>query len=183
MKNSILKTTGPALLTLAFLTTSAWAQSTAASGTAATTSSAQREANHEKKHADYVEQRINDMHAQLKITDQQSQQWDAYAQTMRDNAHSTDQAFRDRAQKLPSMSADEVMKSYAALAQMHADNMQKLATAFSALYGTLSDDQKKIADTLFRNEHGKRHAGHAAPHKHKSAAPSGNAAAPAPASN
>jgi protein CpxP len=180
MKNFVLKATGPALLTLALLTTSALAQSTAASSSGATTSSAQRQASHEKKHADFVEQRISEMHAQLKITDQQSQQWDAYAQTMRDNAHSTDQAFRDRAQKLPSMNADDAMKSYAALAQLHADNMQKLATAFSALYGTLSDDQKKITDKLFRNEHGKRHA---APHKHKPAAPSGNASPSAPASD
>lgn len=180
MKNSVLKATGPALLTLALLTGSASAQSTATSGSGGETPSAQREATHEKKHADFVEQRISEMHAQLKITDQQSQQWDAYAQTMRDNAHSTDQAFRERAQKLPSMNADDSMKSYASLAKLHADNMQKLATAFSALYGTLSDDQKKIADNLFRNEKAKRHA---PPHKHKPAVSSGKASAPASASD
>jgi protein CpxP len=58
---------------------------------------------------------------------------------------------------------------------LHADNMQKLAASFSALYATLSVEQKTIADPLFRNDHAKRHAG---PRKHKPAA-----SAPAPASN
>ncbi|MEF9672116.1 hypothetical protein QNM99_05835 [Pseudomonas sp. PCH446] len=52
------------------------------------------------------------------------------------------------------MNADEAMQSYARLAQMHADNLHKLATSFSALYGTLSADQKKTADKLFRSERG-----------------------------
>ena len=94
---------------------------------------------------------------------------------LHDNAAKADQAFHDRAHKLPSENADEAMKSYAELAQLHADNMQKLAASFSALYATLSDDQKKIADPLFQNDHGKKHVG---PLKHKPAA-----AAPAPASN
>jgi protein CpxP len=179
MKNAVLKASGPVLLALTLFATSASAQSTLATDSGATTSRAQRDAGHKQKHADVVEQRISEMHAQLKITDKQSQQWDAYAQSMRDNAQSTDRAFRERAQKFSSLNADEAMKSYAALAQLHADNMQKLATAFSALYATLSDDQRKIADALFRYEHGKRHPAH---HKHKPAAPSGNASPPTPAS-
>lgn len=131
--------------------------------------------NHAQKHADYVEKRIADLHSQLKITSAEQPQWDAFAQTMRDNATATDQAFRDRAQKLGSQNADDSMKSYAALAQMHADNMQKLASSFSALYATLSPDQKAVADPLFRNE--PKHGKHSSP-KHKS-----SAAAPAAASN
>jgi protein CpxP len=179
MNSSIRNVAAPAVLALACFTTSAWAQTAApadASSAAATTSAASRA----QKHADFVEKRISDLHAQMKITSQQAPQWDAFAQTMRDNAQKTDAAFKDRAQKLPSENADDSMKSYAALAQLHADNMQKLAAAFSALYATLSDDQKKIADPLFRNQHAQRHA---APHKHKRAAPAGSASAPAPASN
>ncbi len=179
MKNYVRKATMPTLLTLAFLTTSAWVQTTAASSSDTPSSNAQAAARHAQKHEDFVEKRIKDLHAQLKITDQQSQQWDGFAQTMRDNAQKMDQAFRDRAQKLPSLDADDAMKSYAALAQLHADNMQKLAAAFSTLYGTLSDDQKKTADILYRNKHGKRHA---AARKHKSAAPAGPASTPGPAS-
>jgi Domain of Unknown Function (DUF1520). len=51
---------------------------------------------HSQKRADAVEQRISDLHTQLKITDAQSKQWDAFAQTMRDNAMKTSQAFHDR---------------------------------------------------------------------------------------
>lgn len=182
MKNSVRKVAVPALLALAFIAAPAWAQ-TPASGTAAMSPSPARAAKHAKKHQDLVEQRITQLHAELKITDQQSQQWDAFAQTMRDNAKNADQAFHERAQKLASMSADDAMKSYADLAQLHAENMQKLSTAFSTLYASLSDDQKKVADVLFRNQHPKPHA---APHKHwkhKPAAPAAAASAPEPASN
>ncbi|WP_338524379.1 Spy/CpxP family protein refolding chaperone [Pseudomonas batumici] len=153
MKNFVLKAAMPAVLMLAFLTTSVSAQTTAASSSDAV---AQAAARHAKKHADFVEKRVNELHAKLKITDQQSAQWEAYAKTMRDNANATDKAFLDRAQKLSSLNADDAMQSYAKLAQMHADNMQKLATAFSALYGTLSPVQKKTADKLFRNEREER---------------------------
>lgn len=167
------------MMALAFTSATAWAQ-TPASSAAPTTAAANA---HAQKHEDYVEQRIATLRSEMKITDQQTQQWDAFAQTMRDNAKDTDQAFHERAQKLATMSADDAMKSYAALAQMHAENMQKLSTAFSALYGTLSDDQKKIADVLFRNDHSHaRGKPHTKSHKRKSPAASA-ASAPAPASN
>jgi protein CpxP len=173
MKTTLRHTAIPALLALAFATSSAWAQTPASSPAAASSSTAM---SHAQRHADYVEKRIDELHSELKITPQQSQQWDAFAQTMRDNAQKTDQAFKDRAQKLPSDNADDSMKSYAELAQLHADNMQKLSTAFSALYATLSAEQKTIADPLFRNQHARPHG---APHKRKHSAP----AAPAPASD
>ena len=177
MKKTIHQTVVPALFVLAFSTGSAWAQTATTPSPAAASSAAAHRA---QKHADYVEQRIGQLHAELKITAQQSQQWDAYAQAMRDNAHSTDSAIRDRAQKLQSLNADDAMKSYASLAQLHADNMQKLASAFSTLYASLSDDQKAIADQLFRNEHARRHRKHSG---RKPAASSGAASKPAPASN
>ncbi len=82
-------------------------------------------------------------------------------------------------QAFPSLNADESIKSYAALAQLHADNMKKLSTAFSALSATLSDDQRKTADVMFRNEHRK---GHAPLRNRKPTAPSRNASSPTPAS-
>lgn len=166
------------MLALVLVTTSAAAQSAASGSASTTTSSAQHDTSHKQRsRADVVEQRISDMHAQLKINDQQSQQWDKFAQTMRDNAQTADRAFRARMQTFSSLNADESMKSYAALAQLHADNMQKLSTAFSTLYASLSDEQKKTADAMFRNEHRKEHA---PLRKHKPAAPSGNASAAAP---
>jgi protein CpxP len=174
MKTTLRHTAVPALLALALATSSAWAQTAPASSPSAASSG--HATSRAQKHADYVEKKIDELHAQLKITPQQEQQWNAFAQTMRDNAQKTDEAFRDRAQKLPSENADESMKSYAELTQLHADNMQKLSSTFSALYATMSDEQKAIADPLFRNQHAKPHG---ASHKHKHVAPD----APAPASN
>jgi hypothetical protein len=97
-----------------------------------------------------VEKRIADLHKQLHITAAQQQQWDQFAQVMRDNASAFGQAIEDRAGKAKSMSAVETLQSYADLAALHAQNVQKLATAFQTLYGALSDEQKKAADVAFR---------------------------------
>lgn len=152
MKTSLRSLTLPALISFALVAAPAWAQQ----GTSQTlpTSTPASTKDHGQKHADAVERRIADLHAQLKITDQQGKQWDAFAQTMRDNARAADQAFRDRAQKLSTMNAVDAMKSYADLTQTHADNMKKLASSFSDLYAVLSPDQKQIADTMYRNPGG-----------------------------
>ncbi len=172
MKNTIRTLAAPAVLTLALFATTAWAQGATTAAAPSAPAAAPAKAGPAGKHEDFVEKRIKDLHTKLKITDQQTQQWEAFAQTMRDNAQKTDEAFRDRAQKISGLNADDAMKSYAALAQLHADNMQKLVTAFTALYGTLSDEQKATADTLFRNQAEKRH------HAHKGV-PAAPAAAPA----
>jgi hypothetical protein len=97
-----------------------------------------------------VEKRIAALHSQLHITAAQQAQWDQFAQVMRDNASAFGQAMEDRAGKAKSMSAVDSLQSYAELAAMHAQNVQKLATAFQTLYGTLSDEQMKAADVAFR---------------------------------
>ena len=46
------------------------------------------------------------------------------------------------------------MKQYALLAQAHADDMKQLVDAFEPLYDSMSPEQKKLADTTFRqHEH------------------------------
>ncbi|WP_029919486.1 Spy/CpxP family protein refolding chaperone [Nevskia soli] len=162
------KAAAPALLALALLSSATWAQDT-------TTAAPVKKGGHAQKHEDFVEKRISDLHAQLKITNQQSMQWEAFADTMRDNAKKTDEALKDRSQKIATLNADEAMKSYAALAQLHADNMQKMVTAFTSLYNVLSDEQKQTADVVFRNQAEKKHHGH----MHKGAAPAADTAAPA----
>jgi len=97
-----------------------------------------------------VEKRIVDLHKQLHITAAQQAQWDQFAQLMRDNARAIGQAAEDRAGKVQSMNAVDSLQSYAELAALHAQNVQKLATAFQTLYGALSDEQKKAADVVFR---------------------------------
>ena len=104
-----------------------------------------------------VEQHITHLHAQLHITPAQQAQWDQFAQVMRDNAKDMNQTLEQRGAGFASMNAAENMQSYAQIAQQHAQDTQKLATAFQALYGAMSDDQKKNADAVFR-----AHGGHPA---------------------
>jgi protein CpxP len=163
MKKTIRNVAVPALIAFALFTSTAWAQTTAPAASSSTSAPAM--SRHAQKRADIVEQRITDLHSKLSITADQSKQWDAFAQTMRDNARKTSRAFHDRSSKLSTMTADESMKSYAALAQEHAENMQKLSSAMSDLYAVLSPDQKEVADTMYRNQTPKRHHGHGS-HKH-----------------
>ena len=109
-----------------------------------------------------VERRITDLHGKLHITSQQSQPWDQFAQVMRDNAREMDQVYKQRAEKLGSMSAVDNMQSYAQIEQQRAQDVQKLVPAFQTLYSSLSDQQKKTADQIFRNYAANAHARHQA---------------------
>ena len=109
-----------------------------------------------------VERRITDLHGKLHITPQQSQQWDPLAQVMRDNAREMDQVYKQRAEKLGAMSAVDNMQSYAQIEQQRAQDVQKLVPALQALYTSLSDQQKKTADEIFRNYAASVHKRHQA---------------------
>lgn len=97
---------------------------------------------------DRVEQRIKTLHDSLHITADQEQVWAPVAQAMRDGATQMQQAIQQRRQN-PSMTAVDDLKAYEAIADAHAQSLQKLVPAFDTLYAALSDDQKKEADVLF----------------------------------
>lgn len=97
-----------------------------------------------------VEQRITHLHTQLRITPAQQSQWDQFARVMRENSNDMYQTLEQRGTGFKSMNAAENMQSYAKIARQHAEDTQKLATTFQALYGTMPDEQKKNADTVFR---------------------------------
>ena len=99
-----------------------------------------------------ADQRIQALRTELHIADTQLPQWNAFAQVMRDNATKTDALFRQRASAAASMNALDNMKSYADIARAYADNTQALATAFEALYGVLTVQQKQTIDTMFRQD-------------------------------
>ncbi len=99
-----------------------------------------------------VNQRIRTLQSQLGVTEAQMPLWVAFAQTMRDNAASTDALFSQRAGAVSEMNAVDNMHSYAQIARAYADNTEHLATAFDSLYASLSDIQKRTADTLFRQQ-------------------------------
>ena len=105
-----------------------------------------------------ADKRISELHAQLSITQVEELQWSSFVQIMRDNVAAMHKVIEERGTGMGKMSAVENMKSYAELARVYADNMQKLAIGADTLYGALSEKQKCVAESVFRNEQ-KRHNG------------------------
>ena len=95
-----------------------------------------------------VESRIADLHRRLLITPTQEPRFKAYADVMRANAQTIQSLFDERA-KETDMSAVGRLRWVARLTRVHADNLEKLVPVLEALYQTLSDQQKKLADTAF----------------------------------
>ncbi|WP_118178842.1 Spy/CpxP family protein refolding chaperone [Paraburkholderia phosphatilytica] len=129
----------------------AFAQNAPASAPAAASSATPHEAR--------VEQRITYLHQQLKITPAQEQQWNAFADVMRNNGTTMANLYEQR-KAATNQSALDDMKQYSDIAQAHADGMKKLVDAFEPLYNSFSPDQKKLADTTFHQtgeHHGHEH--------------------------
>jgi len=148
-----------ALAALFFLPAAALAQpsqapvSVPSQGTAPPAAAASPMAGHPvagKNAEERVEHRITEMHAQLRITPAERQQWDQFAESMRENARDMDQIVMQRAQQVQSMNAVQNMQSYEQLAKAHAQHVEKLVTAFKTLYDTMPDQQKRVADQVFR---------------------------------
>jgi len=98
--------------------------------------------------AKYVEARISDLHKRLHITTEQEPQFKAYADVMRSNAQAMQALFQDRAQS-GGVNALDRLRWYAKLSAAHADQVGKLVPPFEALYQSMTDEQKKIADKVF----------------------------------
>jgi hypothetical protein len=120
---------------------------------AAADSSAPKTAKAKKRmtRAERVEARINSLHSKLHITAAEETQWDTVAQIMRDNATAVGKLVDERKTQVGQMNAVDDLKSYQAITDAHADGLKKLVPAFEQLYASMSDDQKKTADTLFRH--------------------------------
>jgi periplasmic protein CpxP/Spy len=109
------------------------------------------------------EQRIKELYSQLRITPAESPQWDQFAQVMRDNARDMDQAWLQRVDHVQSMNAVQNMQSYEQIAAEHAQHVQKLVPAFQNLYNVMSEQQKQLADQVFRENTQKQAQTHRAP--------------------
>jgi periplasmic protein CpxP/Spy len=115
-------------------------------------------------HEDRVELRIKDMHAKLKITSAQEEQWAKVAQAMLDDAKTMDTLTQARVDLAKDMTAVGDLKSYGEIVDAHANGIKKLIPVFAALYSSMSDAQKKAADTFFRQGYNE-HADHKKSHK------------------
>ena len=103
------------------------------------------------KPVDKAEQRIKELHSKLHITQAEEPQWQGLVQVMRDNAQQMSSLIAQRDQNSGTTAVDN-LKSYEEITDAHADGLKKLVPAFKSLYDALSDEQKKVADTLFRGD-------------------------------
>src|SRR5277367_6764764 len=82
-----------------------------------------------------VEQRITQLHAELKIAPDQESKWNSVAQAMRDNAANMDKLVAEKRQQAPqNMTAVDDLKTYQEFTQAHLDGLKNLTSAFSSLY-------------------------------------------------
>ncbi len=111
--------------------------------------------------AETVEQRIDSLHAALKITASEEPAWKEIATAMRENASAMEKLVADRAAIDPKeMTAVDNLKSYQAFTQAHVDGLKNLIASFDTLYSAMPDAQKKIADHVFAtfgHGHGQKH--------------------------
>lgn len=109
---------------------------------------------------DSGEARIKHLHDKLQITPAQEDMWNKVAAVMRDNAEKLTALAKDRAEKAKTMTAIDDLNSYAEIAEAHEDGTKKLIPVFKALYDSMSDVQKKAADTEFREHAHHEHPRH-----------------------
>jgi hypothetical protein len=108
------------------------------------------------KAVDADEARITSLHAKLRITPAQEGLWSSATTVMRANAKTMEPLKQARYDRAPTMTAVEDFTSYAEIADAHADGIKRFVPAFTALYDSMSDAQKKTTDTLFRRGDGPR---------------------------
>ncbi|MGC1676323.1 MAG: Spy/CpxP family protein refolding chaperone [Candidatus Binataceae bacterium] len=97
-----------------------------------------------------VEAHIKELHNRLHITAAQQTQWDNLVTVMRSNATTMVDLQKARGKDASSMTAVDAIKSYQMVIRAHEKGMDKFVPAFEALYDTMSDSQKKTADSMFR---------------------------------
>ena len=105
---------------------------------------------------EHTEARIKELKGELKITEPQEALWNNFTQVMRENAKEMDALTKDRAENSKTMNAVERMKLHSQITEARLAQEKKLIPPFEALYAGLSDEQKKITDTIFlTGKHGK----------------------------
>jgi hypothetical protein len=95
-----------------------------------------------------VEAQLKQLQQELAITDAQKAQFDAFGQVMRSNAQAMNSAMQQEQQNPPKNAVDD-LKAVQHLAETQLDGLKRLVPAFQSLYDSLSDQQKKKADTVF----------------------------------
>lgn len=99
---------------------------------------------------DHTETQIKQLQGALKITEAQKELWNNLTQVMRENARDMDAFTKERAENTKTMNAVEHMKLHSQITETQLDQLKKFIPPFEALYASMSDEQKKSTDTIFR---------------------------------
>jgi hypothetical protein len=100
---------------------------------------------------DHTEAQIKQLQGSLNITKVQEELWINFTQVMRENAKEMDALFaKVRAENAKTMNAVESMKFHSQITETQLGHLKKLIPPFEAFYASMSDEQKKSTDTIFR---------------------------------
>jgi protein CpxP len=99
---------------------------------------------------DPMAQRINYLHGQLHITPAQEPLWARLTQVMRGNATALAPLLTEGFQATQGGNAIEMLGAGEKLDAAQLDGLRKFIAAFQPLYDSMSGEQKKIADYVFR---------------------------------
>jgi hypothetical protein len=114
------------------------------------------EQHHAKRpHASHIEGRLAFLKTELKITDAQTAQWNAFADVLRQN----DKARRDRFEHMGGTRGQETtalerLERRERASEAQSQELKQYVAAFRPLYQALNDEQKKTADDLFSRPRG-----------------------------
>ena len=109
-----------------------------------------------KSHLERTEGQVAKLKDALKITPAQQGKWDALVQVMKGNAKDMDEQRKARTKKRSEMNAVEDMNNFIQVSEIHVAGMKKMLPVFEDLYKSMSDEQKKNADALFKTgRHGR----------------------------
>jgi LTXXQ motif family protein len=104
---------------------------------------------------------IAHLHEEFKVTPAQEDLFQKLATVMREDADSMSALAKKRSEGAKTNSAVDDLKSYAEIAEAHADGAKRMIPVFQALYDSMSDTQKQAADIEFREHYATHHH-----HKH-----------------
>ncbi len=99
--------------------------------------------------AERLDAHFSILHEKLKITPAQEKQWNIFTEVMLENTKRMQELNDKRLKNAQTMNALEDLKSYSEIADAHATGLKKFIPAFEALYSSMSQEQRKNADSLF----------------------------------
>jgi hypothetical protein len=138
------------MLSLGIVADSAAAQTASRPAAAQAQSPAGQKPGAAQPAGDPVEAQLGDIKKRLNITAAQQPQFDQFAAVVKQNAQAMDALMQQTAQGAEK-SAVEGLRTAANFAQTEADNLKRLVPVLEGLYASLTDQQKRTADQLFKS--------------------------------